>query len=102
MILHEVTFQIWNVICISIQVFAFCVIYEHTVDKTERKQVTVVILDGCDTWSLTLRDECIMRTFENMLLRKIFGLKREVVTGHERRLYNESFMIFVSHQMSFG
>jgi len=43
-----------------------------------------------------------VRMFENMLLRKVFVLKREAVTGDERRLYNESFVICVSHLMSFG
>jgi len=66
------------------------------------KQVTVVLLDGCDVWSLTLREERIVRMFENRVLRKVFGLKRKAVTGDERRLYFESFVICVSHQVSFG
>jgi hypothetical protein len=48
-------------------------------------------------WSLTLREERIVRIFENRPLRKVFGLKREAVTGYERRLYYESFVICVSH-----
>jgi len=42
-----------------------------------------------------------VRMFENRVLRKVFGLKREAVTGDERRLYYESFTICVSHKMSF-
>jgi len=38
------------------------------------KQVTGVLLDGCDMWSLTLREERIVRMFENRVLRKVFGL----------------------------
>jgi len=55
----------------------------------------------CDTWSLTLREEHIVRMFENRVPRKVFGLKTEAVTGDERRLYYENFMICVSHKMSF-
>jgi hypothetical protein len=40
-----------------------------------------VVLYGCETWSLTLREECRLRVFENMVLRRIFGPKRDEVTG---------------------
>jgi hypothetical protein len=40
-----------------------------------------VILYGCETWSLTLREECVLRVFENKVLRRIFELKRDEVTG---------------------
>jgi hypothetical protein len=40
-----------------------------------------VILYGCETWSLTLRDEHRLRVFENKVLRRIFGPKRDEVTG---------------------
>jgi hypothetical protein len=48
-----------------------------------------VILYGCETWSLTLREEHRLRVFENKVLRKIFGLKRDEVTGLCRKLHNE-------------
>ena len=44
---------------------------------------------GCETWSLTLREERRLRVFENMVLRRIFGPKREEVTGEWRKLRNE-------------
>ena len=44
---------------------------------------------GCETWSLTLREERKLRVFENMVLRRIFGPRRDVVTGEWRRLHNE-------------
>ena len=47
------------------------------------------ILCGCETWSLTLREERKLRVYENMVLRRIFGLRREEVTGEWRRLHNE-------------
>jgi hypothetical protein len=48
-----------------------------------------VILYGCETWSLTLREEHRLRVFENKVLRRIFGPKRDEVTGVWRKLHNE-------------
>ena len=47
-----------------------------------------VVLYGCETWSLTLREECSLRVFENRILRQIFGPKRDE-NGEWRRLHNE-------------
>jgi len=47
-----------------------------------------VVLYGCETWSLTLREEKKLRVFENMVLRRIFGPRRDEVTG-KWRLHNE-------------
>ena len=44
---------------------------------------------GCETWSLTLREERKLRVFENRVLIKIFGPRRDEVTGEWRRLHNE-------------
>ena len=44
---------------------------------------------GCETWSLTLREERKLRVFENMVLRRIFRTRRDEVTGEWRRLHNE-------------
>ena len=48
-----------------------------------------VVLYGCETWSLTLREERRLGVFENRVLRRIFGPKRDEVTGEWRKLYNE-------------
>jgi len=48
-----------------------------------------VVLYGCETWSLTLRQERKLRVFGNMVLRRIFGPRRDEVTGERRRLHNE-------------
>ena len=48
-----------------------------------------VVLYGCETWSLTLREERRLRVFENRVLRRIFGPKRDEVTGEWRKLHNE-------------
>ena len=44
---------------------------------------------GCETWSLTLREEHRLRESENRVLRRIFGPKRDWVTGEWRKLHNE-------------
>ena len=47
-----------------------------------------VVLYGCENWSLTLREEHRLRVFENKVLRKIFGAKRDEITGEWRKLHN--------------
>jgi len=48
-----------------------------------------VVLYGRETWSLTLREERKLRVFKNMVLRRIFGPRRDEVTGEWRRLHKE-------------
>jgi hypothetical protein len=48
-----------------------------------------VVLYGCETWFLTLREEPRLRVFENRVLRRIFGPKRAEVIGGWRKLRNE-------------
>ena len=48
-----------------------------------------VVLYGCETWSLALREELRLRVFENRVLRRIFEHKRDEVTGEWRKLHNE-------------
>jgi hypothetical protein len=48
-----------------------------------------VVLYGCETWSLTLWEEHRLRVFENRVLRRIFGPKRDEVAGGWRKLRNE-------------
>jgi hypothetical protein len=54
-----------------------------------RAIILPVVLYECETWSLTLREEHRLRVFENRVLRRIFGPKRDGVTGEWRRLHNE-------------
>ena len=49
----------------------------------------LVVLYGCETWSLTLREERRLRVFENRVLRRIFGPKKDEVTEEWRKLHNE-------------
>jgi hypothetical protein len=48
-----------------------------------------IVLYGFETWSLTLREERRLRVFENRVLRRIFGSKKDEVTGEWRKLHNE-------------
>jgi len=57
--------------------------------KVHRTIILPVVLYGCETWSLTWREERKLRVFENMVLRRIFGPRTDEVTGEWRRLHNE-------------
>ena len=57
--------------------------------KIYRTIILPVVLYGCETWSLTLREERRLRVFKNKVLRRIFGPRRVEVTGDWRRLLNE-------------
>ena len=57
--------------------------------KIYRTIILPVVLYGCETWSLTLREERRLRVFENRVLRSLFGPKRNEVIGEWRKLHNE-------------
>ena len=57
--------------------------------KIYRTIILPVVLYGCETWSLTLREERRLRVFENRVLRGIFGAKRDEVTVEWKKLHNE-------------
>jgi hypothetical protein len=54
-----------------------------------QKVELVHVLYGCEIWSLTLREEYILRVFENRVLMRIFGPKRDEVAGGWSKLHNE-------------
>jgi hypothetical protein len=64
--------------------------------KYKNAIVLPVVLYGCEIWSLKLREEHKLRVFENRVLRRIFGPKRDEVTGEYRKLYNEELHILYS------
>jgi len=68
------------IICVY---FVLCILYIYKII------ILPVVLNGCETWSLTLRQERNLRVFENLVLRRIFGPRRDEVTGERRRLHNE-------------
>jgi len=57
--------------------------------KIQRNVILVVVLFGCETWSLALRDQRRLRVFENRVLRRIFGPKRDEIAREQRKLHNE-------------
>jgi len=64
-------------------------LYKNLKIKIYRTIILPVVLYGCETWSLTLREERKLRVFENMVLRRISGPRMDEVTGKWRRLHNE-------------
>jgi len=57
--------------------------------KIYRTIILPIVLYGCETWSLILKEERKLRVFENMVLRIIFGPRRDEVTWKWRRLHKE-------------
>jgi hypothetical protein len=57
--------------------------------KIYRNIILPVVLYGCETWSLMLREERRLRVFENRVLRRVFGPRRDEVTGEWRKLHSE-------------
>jgi len=71
-----------NILCSSL-------LSKHLKIKIYRTVILPVVLYGCETWSLTFREERRLRVFENRVLRRIFGPKMDEVTGEWRKLHNE-------------
>jgi hypothetical protein len=63
------------------------------------KNIILPVLYGCETWSPTLKEKHKLRVFENRVLRRIFGPKRDGVTGGWRKLYNEELHNCTLHQV---
>ena len=67
-------------------------VFQFAIQKVKdhnRTTILLFVLCKCETLSLTLREERKLRLFENMVLRRIFGPRRDEVTGEWRRLHNE-------------
>jgi hypothetical protein len=62
----------------------------------------IVVLYGCETWSLALREEHRLRVFENRVLRRIFGPKRDEVTENGVSYTVRNFIICIHPQISLG
>jgi hypothetical protein len=76
--------------CHSVQNILFSrLISKHKKIKIYRTIILPVILNECESWSLTLRVQPRLRLFENRILRRIFGPKGDGVTGEWRKLHNE-------------
>jgi hypothetical protein len=78
-----------------VQNLYFCSLLSKNV-KLYTTIILPVVLYGCVTWSLTLREERRLRAFENRVLRRIFGPKRVEVAGEWRRLHNKELCALYS------
>jgi len=58
-----------------------------------RTLILSVVLYGCETWSITLKEEIRLRVFEKWVLERIFGSKRDEITGERRLLHNEDLNV---------
>ena len=71
---------------------AECFVFKFTIYmkiKIHRSIVLSIVLYGCETLLFTLREERRLRVFENRVRKRIFGPKRDEVTGEWRKLHNE-------------
>jgi hypothetical protein len=73
----------------SANLFVFCLLSKNIKIRIYNTKILPVVLYGCGTWSLTLREEHRLRVFENRVLKRIYGPKRDEVTGDWRKLHNE-------------
>ena len=70
--------------------------------KIYRTIILPVVLYGCETWSLTLREEPRVRVFENRVPRRVFGPKRDEVTGNGEKYIMRSLGIFTPYPILYG
>ena len=78
-----------NACCHSVQNLLSSRLLSKNVKIKIYRTIILPVVYGCETWSLTLREEKRLRVFENKVLRRIFGPRRDEVTGEWRRLHNE-------------
>jgi len=69
--------------------FSSSFLSKHTKIKTHRIIILPVALYGCETWSLTLREKSRLRVYENRMLRRIFGSKRDELAEEWKTLNSE-------------
>ena len=70
--------------------------------KIYRTIILPVVLYGCETWSLTLREERRLRVFENRVLRRVFGSKRDEITRNGKNYIIWSLGFFTSSPILYG
>jgi hypothetical protein len=79
-----------NVCYHSVQnLLSFGLLSKNSTIRIYKTIILPVVLYGCETWSLSLREKHRLRVFENKVLRRIFGPKRAEVTSEWRKLHNE-------------
>jgi len=81
---------------------SFSLLSKNLKIKIYRPIILSVVLYGSETWSLTLGEECRLRVYENRVLRRIFGSKRDEVTEEWRKLHNKELNDLYLHPILFG
>jgi hypothetical protein len=76
----------------SVQNIFFYLLSKNVKMRIHKTVILPVVLYGCETWYLALRKEHRLRVFENRVLRRIYGLKRDEVMGGRRKLRDEEFV----------
>jgi hypothetical protein len=79
-----------------------CMLSRNLKIKIYKTIILPIVLYGCETWFLTLREEHRLRVFENKVLRRIFGPKRDEETRERRSCTMGSFIICTRHQILLG
>jgi len=82
--------------------FSSRLLSKNTMIKKYRTIILPFVFCGCGTWSLTLGEKRRLRVFENRVLRRIYGPKRDEVTGEWRKLHNEELNNRTPHPTLFG
>jgi len=83
------TLQSGNACCHLVKNLLSSSLLSKIIKKLQRTVILSIILYGYENWSLTLKEEHLLRVFQNKVLRRIFGPKRDQVTREWRELYNE-------------
>ena len=91
-----------NACSLGAESFVFQFAIQNIKIKIYRNIILPVVLYGCVTWSLTLRDGRRLRMFGNRILRRIFGPKRDEVTSGGEHYITRSLMICIPHLILFG
>jgi hypothetical protein len=88
-----------NACCHSVQTLLSSLLLSKNLKvRIYKTTILPVVLYGCETWSLTLREEHRLRVFEKRVVRRIFGPKRDEVTGEWRKLHSEELRDLYSSQ----
>jgi hypothetical protein len=82
--------KLGNACYCSVQnLLSYSLLYKNLKIKIYRAIILPFVLYGCETWSLTLKEDSRLKVFENRVLRRIFGPKRDEVTREWSKLHNE-------------
>ena len=95
--------KLGNACYYSVQnLFSSSLVSKNLKIKIYRTIILPVVVYGCETWSLTLREERRLRVFENRVLRRVFGPKKDEVTGNGENYVTKSLVICTPYRILCG